>query len=574
MKSLLSSFRKELEPTIKLILSYYNVDIDVNDENCVRISGTGRYGTGFGEFVKQSVLAQMAIKTQKPVMIFYPAHEEPCRSCRHRSFCGNFARMVFPLFYEGTVCGMISITAVTQEQSRELQDQKERISLFMQSICDSIDLRLREKRERRLNRFHLKLQEELINAIRDGVMLLDGKDAIHYLNKRAESILGCDIHQIRHLIREKRFDLTQVKHDGAEAMYYVKIRGSRLRLIGQLMEVKSEDPDETMRAFIFADMRTLSDNLRTAAGNGIDCTFSSLIGNSRAFMETLENCRRALFHMTPLLLYGEVGSGKEIFARAIHNEGPFRNNRFIRIAHGRDLQTLLDPDAPAADVGSRYEYAFNAQLLDSVSVFIDDVENFSLEDQSIVLTIIQKAPQLHARVICATTRKLDPLVDAGSFHPELYYMLEVHAIEIPPVRERGGDTLLLADHYLESANKIARKSVSLAKEVREMLLEHPWRGNVREIETTIIHLVENVAIDEGEITRDLLPESLTKKFSQSRTSDYNLENAEKRLILNALNSPSRRLRSRAQIAKKLGISEATLYRKLKQYNISPSTRFS
>jgi len=190
-----------------------------------------------------------------------------------------------------------------------------------------------------------------------------------------------------------------------------------------------------------------------------------------------------------------------------------------------------------------------------------------MENQQILLRIINTGHFLNSRVICSTSRPLKPLVESGDFYPELFYVLDVNSILIPPLRSRGKDIILFAEHFIKSANKRAHKNIRLSKEVYGKFLDYLWPGNIREIENTITYIVDHSEIDDGELGAEQLPAAIKNKLEVNRNMDYNLENAEKQLIIKALNELAYNTNSKALVAKELGISTATLYRKLSKYGI-------
>lgn len=572
MESVLMPIRNHAVQYVQVIRSFFDGDVDIADPTLIRIEGTGRYDMQIGKKMTHYHLSSIAMSEKRIVAIFNPAQEEPCRSCKHRPFCGNYVRMIFPIMHEGEVYGAVSLTAQNPEQSRDLLARKDKFTLFMQTMCDLFILRVQEHREKQKEARRRKVQEELIGAIQDGVMILDEENRVQYVNKRGEKILGCDIHQIRQLAQDGRFSISHVKTENGESEYLVKMRRSRISLSGRAYEAEGAGPSGKNQIIVFADIHTLQDNLHTARGS-MPCTLDGIIGDSPAFRAAVAACRDVAFHITPVLFVGEIASGKEVFARALHNEGPFRNNRFIRIAQGYELQGLLDKEAMSEGMANGNDFLFRKDLLDGNTLYIDEVSDLIIENQSIVLAIMQKARELNTRVLCSTSRDLLPMVESGKFHPELYYSLEIYSIPIPPVRDRGADVVLLAKHYLDAANGLSHKTLRLSKDVLGSFMEYPWRGNVREIENTVAYLVEHVEIDEGEVTVKLLPSALRKKLADRKKRDYNLEQAERELIIKALNDVSLRSGSRANVAKELGISNATLYRKLKQYDIKENTQF-
>lgn len=575
MASLLMNIQSHVNQYIQMICAIYDVDVDICDNELIRIAGTGKNNRMIGKKLTSGRLSKRTMAEKQPIILKSPLEEELCMGCINQKHCATYGRMCFPLVFEDEVYGAISITALTPEQGGDLMERKDKFILFMQTICDLITLKVREHQDELIKFYNIKLQERLINVINDGLMILDEFNQILFINQRCEKILGCNLNQIQYLSKIKQLSVTPVKQAGAgsRAEYRIKIRDTKIRLTGHTYDINAIDPSKINRIFVFTDIRTLHESL-TPNDEMNQCTFGTIIGESASFRDAVAACKKVACSMTPVLLVGEVGSGKEIFGRAIHNESTLRHNQFIRMVRGSAIQELLEKNVFDRAQLTGNQLMLKNDLLEGNTLYIDEISNLSIENQSILLAIIQSARHINTRVICSTSESLKQLVESGDFHPDLYYSLDVYTIVIPPMRSRGNDIQLFANHYLKIANQHAHKNISLSKAIYTMFLNYSWRGNIREIENTITYIVEHSGVDEGELTPDQLPSFVRQKFEEDRNNNYNLEQAEKQLIIRALNDLAFNSSSKAMVAKELGISSATLYRKLKQYNISQNMQFA
>ena len=503
-----------------------------------------------------------------------PIDEETCQGCINQKICPQFCGMCFPLFYENEIYGVIHITARTKEAEADLFRREKQFAMFMCTICDLITLTIRERQDKLLRSYHIALQDKLINVINDGVMILDENNEVQFINDRCAKVLGYRLPQIRYLTRIRQFSVHPLKTEKGELKeYQVCIRETKMRLTGHTFEVDAVDQEKSNTILVFYDIRGLHGDL-APTWSKTPYSFKTLIGDSPAFHQAVEQCREISYSLTPVLLVGEIGCGKEMFARAIHNEGTLRKNQFVQIAHAGTVRELVEKSVFQNNEYLSGEQTVKNDILEGNTLYIDEVSQLGMENQRILCKIIENSRNCNNRVICGTSKPLDQLRESGDFYPELYYALENNAIIIPPLRLRDQDVLLFAKHYLEKANKRTHKNLSFGSEICTLFLEYRWIGNIREVENTVTYIVERAEIDEGELTPAHLPAAILKKLTGgNHRHDYNLKEAEKRLIIQALNELGGHSKSKSHVAAELGISTATLYRKLKEYGIDQTYRF-
>jgi transcriptional regulator with PAS, ATPase and Fis domain len=313
------------------------------------------------------------------------------------------------------------------------------------------------------------------------------------------------------------------------------------------------------------------------AGTKAFYTFDHLIGKSAAFTSALDLARRAAQMDATVLLQGETGTGKELFAQAIHNGGPRHKNPFIPINCGAIPGELLESELFGYTEGAftgahkrgrpgKFELAHGGTLL------LDEIGDMPPGMQVKLLRVLQsgevyrigaqKPVVVNTRVIACTHVDLSRAVAKGVFREDLFYRLNVFPIPIPPLRERGAeDILALAKFFLERKGAFPLQLTSAAMEV---LTNYPWPGNVRELENTLeraSHLHEGNVLDVPDL--GLVP--TPKKRTQPRAGT--LEDIEQEIIATAIEQTNSNM---AATAKLLGISRATLYRKVKQRQKEPS----
>lgn len=305
-------------------------------------------------------------------------------------------------------------------------------------------------------------------------------------------------------------------------------------------------------------------------------SYHNIIGKSpkmRRVYELIETVSRT---NTTVLIQGETGTGKELVARAIHFASERRNNPFVVVSCVNIPETLLESELFGHEKGSftgaistkkgKFEIAHKGTL------FLDEIGDLPFQLQAHLLRVLQEKEftriggneiiKVDVRVISATNKNLWTEVREGRFREDLFYRLNVITIEIPPLRERREDILLLANHFLKKFCEENKKEINgFSKKVVDFFMSYEWPGNVRELENFIEHAV--VVCSSKIIDIDDLP--ITSRPSvPSKYSLKSLKEVEKEHIENVLEETRWNISKAASI---LGISRLTLYNKIKEYNI-------
>lgn len=314
-----------------------------------------------------------------------------------------------------------------------------------------------------------------------------------------------------------------------------------------------------------------------------DCrvTLNSIIGQSKC-MEILKNNIRLIAKGNAnVLLTGESGSGKELFAKAIHFESYRKDKPFIAVNCGAIPEALLESElfgyAPGAFTGASKQGKIGKfELANRGTIFLDEIGDMPFSMQVKLLRVLQervvvpiggnKLISFDARIISATNKDLDALVKEGSFREDLYYRLNVIPAHIPPLRKRKEDINALMEYQLNKYCSIYKKSVpTVSKKVLQVFIDYPWFGNIRELENVIEYLV-NIIGDKDIIELEDVPSKLVvSRVEEELKEELNLEQLEKFAIGKALSKYGLSTEEKKGAAEALGISLASLYRKIDKY---------
>tara|TARA_B100001989_G_C24528503_1_gene460123 strand:- start:343 stop:1689 length:1347 start_codon:yes stop_codon:yes gene_type:complete len=304
-----------------------------------------------------------------------------------------------------------------------------------------------------------------------------------------------------------------------------------------------------------------------------------LIGKTQVMKEIFKKIGQVSSSRVTALIQGESGTGKELVARAIHYSGITKNSPFIPVNCTALTETLLESElfghVKGAFTGSIKDKKGKFELAGDGTIFLDEISEVSPNLQIKLLRILQEKEfervggetviPMKARIMAATNKNLEKLVEAGKFREDLYYRLNIVTINLPPLRERREDIPLLVNHFLNKVNKELHKSVvKLPASVMDMLVNHEWIGNVRELENT---LMQAVVLSKGDVLEKeniLLHDTEKKSYEFDSVLNYTLSDIEKMHIEKVL---TKLKWDKPKAAKILGISLPTLYSKIENYDI-------
>ena len=284
-----------------------------------------------------------------------------------------------------------------------------------------------------------------------------------------------------------------------------------------------------------------------------------------------------------VLIQGETGTGKELIARVIHKNSFFAQEPFVTIDCSAVVDTLMESELfgheKGAFTGATQRKAGKIELAGNGTLFLDEIGELSLNLQSKLLGFIQRREYTpvggqhplpsHCRIIAATNRDLFTMVGRDTFREDLFYRLRVVTIQVPPLKARLEDIGDLVSHFLQKINLELKTSVfKLQQGVMDCLMQHPWAGNVRELENALVEAV--VRSRGGIILRDEMEDILSMKQSipASGLATYSLAHMEQNYIQFTLDQLGW---NRTEASRRLKISLPTLRAKIKKYKLAPST---
>jgi DNA-binding NtrC family response regulator len=308
-------------------------------------------------------------------------------------------------------------------------------------------------------------------------------------------------------------------------------------------------------------------------------TFERIVYRSRAMADVIKQAKECARTDKTVLITGETGTGKELFAHAIHNASDRLEKPFVTVNCAAIPISLAESEffgfEKGAFTGAESDYPGKFMLADTGTIFLDEVGELNLEIQPKLLRVLEsreisslksrQSKELDIRVIAATNKLLDGIDKDSDFRQDLYYRLEEITLRIPPLRERKSDIIPLARHFVTLANITSTHQVeSIAEDAEELLTGYHWPGNVRELKNTIDKTM--AFIRDNEIKAKYLPSNLRKgkKEAPLENSFLTLEAIEKKQVEQALRLTGYNIQRSARL---LGIGRPAIYRKIEKYGL-------
>ncbi len=340
---------------------------------------------------------------------------------------------------------------------------------------------------------------------------------------------------------------------------------------------KPVDPDDLSNLVrnILRQKELAEENIRLKEKVSELAPVTAIVGDSPKMKRVLELIRTVAESDSTVVILGESGTGKELIARAIHAQSKRRFFPIVAVNSGSIPETLLESELfgheKGAFTGAQYRRKGKIELADGGTLFLDEIGDIAPKMQIDLLRVIEskKFTRLGGnqeitsdfRLVCATNRDLQKLVEDGSFREDLFYRINVFSIYIPPLRERREDVMPLARHFIEKyARAMGKPAKQVTPEAEALMLGYRWPGNVRELENAIERAM---VIGKREV---IGPEELplAVEANAAQPSDMSLSAVERAHIESVLEEVEGNI---TQAAKVLGIDRGTLYNKLKRYGI-------
>jgi len=584
----LSDIKSTVQQTADAIAAALKIEVEIADADLIRVAGTGKYKRRCGSPLDDGFVYRHVMTTGASVIIDNPGFNELCQPCPSCGNCLEYAEVAIPIRVEDQIIGAIGLVSFDEEQTKRLMDNKQSLLLFLEKMAELLVGKVVENQQNHESELLTSQLLTVLNLLHDGILLINDQQQVTHYNTLAAKLLDIDNKQAQvlyQLLDDKRLWFAVERGEPFSG----PIQGKRVatQLYCDVVPIKNNGVIEGAVISV-KDIKQIKKLVKEATVSEIETHFSQIIGDS----PKMKALKAMALHVAPsqatLLIQGESGTGKELLARAIHQSSKRTGHAFIAINCGAIPENLLESELFGYEEGSftgarrggklgKFELAHNG------TIFLDEIGDMPLHLQVKILRVLQerriervggtRTIPLDVRIIAATHRDLDEMVKTGEFREDLYYRLNVIPLTIPPLRDRLEDVPILVQFYLDYYSTVTNRSVSgITQETIDILADYPWPGNVRELGNVVEYCVTMVA--GGEITADTLPQRIKSVLkTESQNSSLNLKVLEREAIMKALTLVESD-GHKDDAAKLLGISRATLYRKIKDYEIGETKTFS
>jgi len=578
----LSEIKDFIQTVTEAITNSLDIESAVVDTNLTIIAGTWKETKA----VSNGII-QRAMETGQSIINMSPRENIICAECSRRNECTETAGLECPIFLDGKVIGCMGLICDNNAQRERLIAKKDSLLSFVEGMCELISSKLKEHDMLEKIKVQNLMLDQILNTISDGYVILNSENRITNVNKHALRILGIN----EGTVKNKRIDeilpdldLKNILHSSEYTSYdEVKIRD---KVYGVFITAMNKESENVGIVISFKKVDKFGSRIYSKAFQNRQITFDDIIGKSKAIERAKELARTVADNSANILILGESGTGKELFARAIHYSSDRYDNPFISINCAAIPKELLESELFGYETGaftgaSRAGKPGKFELANKGTIFLDEVGDMPFYLQAKILKVLQdrtiervggiEQRDIDVRIISATNKNLEKMVEEGNFREDLYYRLNVIPITVPPLRERHGDVQLLLEHFMdEYLKKFNVENKIISKNAIDILNSYNWPGNVRELENLVQYLI---TVNIGEIIQeDILPRKLLNKVREDTdeledSELISLKTIEKRAIYRAIKKYGSSTEGKLRAAKVLGISKTTLYRKLAEYNI-------
>lgn len=466
------------------------------------------------------------------------------------------------------------------------------------------------------NEHDQEMFEYILDNIPDSITIVDEKCKVIFFNSTAEKYYGVSRHEILGKdilsffpgailpkVLDKGTSYYNVYNSPRQNSYIVLSAAPLLDKFGNIIGALARDRDitEIVKLSDLLNKTQLSLLQLEQEFSKISLTgesyFSKIISNNSSFIQVINICKNISKTPLNILLRGESGTGKELFAKAIHFESG-RKGKFIPINCSAIPNELFESELfgyePGAFTGAKQVVKKGKfEEAEGGTLFLDEIGDMPIELQPKLLRVLEdgevtriggnKAIKINVRIISATNKDIRDLISENKFRRDLYYRLDVFQVNIPPLRDRKGDIVLLANKFLqEFCMEQGINIIEIPKDILDIFFAYSWEGNVRElrniIQSSVVYASQS---GKGKIEKEFLPSYMQKikvdaiskiidlseiKESESGLEEY-MASIEKRIISETMKDLNY---NKSEVAKKLKIPRATLYYKLDKYNIKAS----
>lgn len=567
---LLYQIKDDIQKYAETISKVIDLQVEVMSKNFIRVAGTGILRDKISEnMFNEAHIYIEVLKTGKTIVIKNPREEKLCIDCASRKNCKEILEVSTPIIFNSEIVGVIGLICFNEEQKNSFLLKKDYYIGFIEQMSMFISSRIYQENEKIMIENNNRVLLKVVDGIPNAIIITNENSEIELINETGTSLFG-------DLPLKAKLNTTTLSEFSDKKEFFITCNEITHKVVGDIIDF-SKNMGRFRTLYIFQEADKFREYVQQFNSNFIkDFVFTSF-----QMQNVYLKIQKVAKTTTTTLITGESGTGKEVVAKAIHMNSNRAEKPFIPVNCGAIPESLIESEffgyAKGAFTGANPngKIGFFEQA-NGGTIFLDEIGDMPLSLQVKLLRVLQektitpigsnKIKEVDVRIITATNRNLEELVKENRFREDLYYRLNVFPIYIPPLRERPTDIVELATYFIEKYSQLFNiPSKLISNEVKEFFLTYSWPGNIRELKNIIEYAINVIDEKENIIFLKHLPPRLVNSFENKQIKT--LAELEKEAIKSLLEKFGASSKDKVKIAKTLDISLATLYRKIKQYNL-------
>lgn len=589
------SFEEVLNHVVEAIHLVVNVEVTIVDAKYRRLAATGLYACQVGGRINEKSAFAKAMQIQKSFFIDSPTEDPICLECEGKNDCCETAEVCCPIILEGVAVGAIGLIAFDDLQKESLLKQRSYLIPFLESMANLIASKIKEMRQG-------EELELLTNAVEHPLFTMSADGQLIRTNDAADQLWHkLPKFKIKDSLSDQETSMPRFITDLIDSKDLEKLIAGNMRFqvqgisTGQSFELQARAIEaDQLYAVILKPLKEMIGYANRYLSSSAVTTFDDILGEHSKLKEAKDFALKAANSAATVLILGESGTGKELFARAIHQASDRKQQVFLAMNCAAIPESLMESELFGYEEGTftgsakggrigRFEQAHKGTL------FLDEIGDMPLHLQTKLLRVLQEGKitrlggrteiPVDVRIVAATHRHIEQMVEEGSFREDLFYRINVLPLELPSLRERKEDIESITAYFVSRSSKRLGKQVkALSEEVLHRLRAYEWPGNVRELENAaeyMVHMSTGPQIEEVDLPKRLrtiekeIPRGITPTLNSQGVSGeiLCLETLERQAIERAIDRYGKDKTGILSACSALGISRATLYRKLQFYKL-------
>ncbi len=494
----------------------------------------------------------------------------------------------------GQVIGALNMTA-----SHEMASQHPHTLAMIVAVAKIIENDLQLANALEHTEFISQSLKDAMASMADGLIVLGRDDRVVHVNSTAEKLLGFRLEEIRdneivQIVKNSVIvDAVKNKRKLVDHELVLEESVNKSRYLVSVSPILSLVGKHIGTSLFLKEFKAVQKLMQRVVGQQAHYTFNDILGESPGIQQVKRVSRIVAKSSSNVIITGESGSGKEMVVQSIHNNSEFAKGPFIAINCAAIPSELIESEIFGYEAGTftgglRSGKAGKLELAHGGTLFLDEINGMSMDMQVKLLRVLEervfqrlggsRSIDLGARIISATNQDLAERIRHGSFRPDLYYRLSVVEIQIPPLRQRVKDIEMLTYWFIEEKSRLLNKTIKgITDEALSHLLTYPWPGNVRELKNWIeraVNLAEGDYLTISDFPNSAHIEEISAQRFLTHTikpinESGSLRQTEQEAIKAAINECRGNI---LEASRHLGISRATLYRKMEKHQISISKK--